>query len=160
MSDRPGLKEYAEFFIGALSAGVVSLHEVAVWADSIIEKAEKPPIEIIEVTLACNRNAGDAMSCLRAVKGDLRPDAPINLMAACLLRKLQKDEIEHGKAIRVLYETSWLGTDSELQGEIAEFEDCWCLAEKGIYGNIEDLKQELEIFLEKRRDYIAHLPIS
>lgn len=161
MVDAPTVKEYAEFFVCGLAVGVVSTHEVAVWADSIIEKEDKPPIEMIEVTLACNRNIHDAISCLRKVKGELRPDVPINLITACLLKKLRRNEIDHGQALRALYSASYEETASTPdQMEIIGLEDSWCLAQQGIYGNLDELKKELEELLEKRRDYMAHLPIQ
>jgi hypothetical protein len=160
MLDKPRVKEYAEFFRLGLCVGIIRTQEVARWADSMIEKEDKPPIEVIEVTLACNRNANETISCLRQVKGEVRPDVPINLLAAYLLKRLQENGIDHGKAIRALYKASWSGGDSELELEIMMLEDSWCLAEDGIYGNPDDLKKEIDLFLEVRRDYLAYLPIE
>jgi mannose-6-phosphate isomerase-like protein (cupin superfamily) len=160
MIEKPTIKELAEFFIRALSAGVVETSQVARWADSIIAAEDKPSIEIIEVSLACNRNVHDTISCLHQIKGEMQPNTPINLMAAYLLKKLMRHEIELGNAIRALYRATREGMFSDFELEIAGIEDSWCLVEEGIYDNIENVKKRLEMFLEERRDYIAHLPIE
>jgi hypothetical protein len=160
MIEKPTIKELAEFFIRGLSAGIFDTSQVARWADSIIEKEEKPSIEIIEVCLACNRNPSDTISCLREIKGELQPDVSINLMAAYLLKKLIAHEMDHSNAIKLLYKASFDGAFSDLELEIMNLEESWCLVEDGVYGNIEDIKKELEMFLEERRAYIAHLPIE
>lgn len=160
MIEKPTIKEFAEFFSRALSAGAVDTSQVARWADSIIEKEDKPSIEIIEVSLACNRNVNETITCLHQIKGEMQPNTPINLMAAYLLKKLLTHEIDHGNAIKALYSATREGMFSDFELEIASIEESWCLAKDGVYDNLENVKMRLEMFLKERREYIVHLPIE
>ena len=59
------LVEQVEIYRIAIACGIYSKTELSVFLDKIIVDLDEPPYEIIEASLACNKNMQDALHILK-----------------------------------------------------------------------------------------------
>jgi hypothetical protein len=160
MRDDLTVKDNAEFFRLGLQRLIFDTTVVAKWADQVIAAYDKPPLEIIEVTLSCNRGINEAIAALREVKGEHRPHVIIEMLLAYLYIKLMKGEISCELTVSTLYRLAQNEIlPDDMFSEIMAIDEYWLLADEG-YEPIESAQSALKAFLEKHIRYIGRLPLE
>ena len=153
------LKINAEVFRLGLLIGYHSVQDVVKWADKQIEELEKPPYEIIEVSLSSNQKPVDVCSKLKLVIGEIDDELPIKIMLGLLNDSLYKTEKSTADISYMLYLLSqhipdtceWIST------EIMYISDAFYLAEENIYGDLFEVIDKLKKFLIQFDKYVNYI---
>lgn len=153
------LKINAEVFRLGLLIGYHSVQDVVKWADKQIEELEKPPYEIIEVSLSSNEKPVDVCSKLNLVIGEIDDELTIKIMLGLLNDSLYKTEKSSADISNMLYLLSqhipdtceWIIT------EIMYISDEFYLAEENIYGDLFEVIVKLKKFLIQFDKYVNYI---
>ncbi|GLR69133.1 hypothetical protein [Agaribacter marinus] len=120
------INDLAYAYVQALPLNVISLKEIINWADSIIVKEDEPNIEVIELAGSTKGSETIAQLSLSSSSYDEEVSMRIFLWSA--------------------YETSLHGFE-----ELTSYWDALDLANKGIYGNPEEIKENMLNHLDANR---------
>ncbi|MBN8211025.1 hypothetical protein JI666_19990 [Bacillus sp. NTK071] len=147
------LKFAAEIHRVGLKVGYFSVKEVIDWTDHLIETMDQPPFELIDVSLAVNKHAADVCSKLKLVKGHVEPTLAVRVILALINRYL----IESRDFSKVDFMLSMVKEiplgDAHLSNELDWLLEWRFLARVEMIGNLEDVRKDIEGFLEKFSDY-------
>jgi hypothetical protein len=149
-------KDYIEllavFHIG-LTNGIIDKSEIVNWADEIIQKDSEPDYFIIEVSLSGHKNDNELISLLNEYIGENKPAISGRVILGLLYTRLIKDKLPLDKIISVIYR---IVRDGELnekdEGFLYGLDEDYCLAEDGIIGSIEEVKEKTIEILEIYKD--------
>ncbi|MBJ8106904.1 MULTISPECIES: hypothetical protein [Bacillus cereus group] len=156
-------KEMAEVFRIGLQIGLFSKNDVINWADHTIETLDSPVNEIIDVSLSSNDKLVDIASKLKNIKGRYDEKLPVKIILGLLWEKFIINE-ENVLKIKpfisnLIHNNCCKGFDN-VDKQLYNFNEEINLAEDNIYGNLEDISQEIKEFLSIYKDFIMcfHLP--
>ncbi|MFJ8118351.1 hypothetical protein [Bacillus mycoides] len=150
------IKIIAEVFRIGLQIGLFSKTEVIEWADYTIETFDSPSIEIIEVSLSSNDKLVDIVSKLKNIKGTYDKKLPVKIILGLLWEKFI---INEENVLKIKPFTSNLIHNNCCEGfssvdeQLYNFNEEINLAADNIYGNLEDISQEIKSFLSLYEDF-------
>ena len=150
------IKITAEVLSIGLQIGLFSKTEVIDWADHTIETLDSPSIEIIEVSLSSNDKLIDIVPKLKNIKGTYDKKLPIKIILGLLWDKfiLNKENVLKIKPfIFNLIHNNCCEEFSYVDEQLYNFNEDINLAADNIYGNLEDISQELKSFLSPYKDF-------
>ncbi|PEM44336.1 hypothetical protein [Bacillus toyonensis] len=150
------MKIIAEVFRIGLQIGLFSKTEVIEWADHTIEILDIPSIEIIEVSLSSNDKLVDIVSKLKNIKGTYDQKLPVKIILGLLWEKFMINE-ENVLKIKPFISNLILNNCCEgfdnIDEQLYNFNEEIDLAADNIYGDLEDISQEIKSFLSPYKDY-------
>ncbi|KWU58966.1 hypothetical protein AWW70_19215 [Bacillus mycoides] len=157
------IKIIAEVFRIGLQIGLFSKTEVIEWADHTIETLDSPSNEIIEVSLSSNDKLVDIVSKLKNIKGTYDKKLPVKIILGLLWEKFMMNE---ENVLRIQPFISNLVHYNCCEGfnyedeQLYNFNEEINLAADNIYGDLEDISQEIKRFLSIYKDFSMcfHLP--
>ncbi|MDT3497830.1 hypothetical protein NLU03_26840 [Bacillus toyonensis] len=150
------LKIIAEVFRIGLQIGLFSKTEVIEWADHTIETLDSPSIEIIEVSLSSNDKLVDIVSKLKNIKGTYDQKLPVKIILGLLWEKFMINEenvLKIQPFISDLIHNNCCEGFENVDVQLYNFNAEINLAADNIYGNLEDISQEMKGFLSPYKDY-------
>ncbi|QEL85915.1 hypothetical protein [Bacillus mycoides] len=150
------IKIIAEVFRIGLQIGLFSKTEVIEWADHTIETLDSPSNKIIEVSLSSNNKLVDLVSKLKNIKGTYDKKLPVKIILGLLWEKFMINE-ENVLKIKpfisnLVHNNCYEGFNS-VDEHLYNFNEEINLAADNIYGNLEDISQEIKIFLSIYKDF-------
>lgn len=150
------IKVIAEVLRIGLQIGLFLKTEVIKWADHTIETLDSPSIEIIEVALSSNDKVVDIVSKLKNIKGTYDKKLPLKIILGLLSEKFMINE-ENVLKIKpfisnLIYYNCCEGFDY-VDEQLYNLNEEINLAADNIYGNLEDISQEIESFLSPYKDF-------
>lgn len=150
------IKIIAEVFRIGLQIGLFSKTEVIEWADHTIETLDSPSNEIIEVSLSSNDKLVDIVSKLKNIKGTYDQKLPVKIILGLLWEKFMINE-ENVLKIKpfisdLIHNNCCEGFDN-IDEQLYDFNEEIDLAADNIYGDLEDVSQEIKSFLSPYKDY-------
>lgn len=153
------IKVIAEVLRIGLQIGLFSKTEVIKWADRTIETLDSPSIEIIEVSLSSNDKLVDIVSKLKNIKGTYDKKLPVKIILGLLWEQFMINE-ENVLKIKpfisnLVYYNCCEGFSS-VDEQLYNFNEEINLASDNIYGNLEDISQEIKSFLSLYEDFGIH----
>ncbi|OOG90083.1 hypothetical protein BTH41_03884 [Bacillus mycoides] len=149
-------KGMAEVFRIGLQIGLFSKTDVINWADQTIEILDSPSNEIIEVSLSSNDKLVDIASKLKKIKGRYDEKLPLKIILGLLWEKFIANE-ENALKIKpfifsMVHNNCCEGFDN-VNKQLYNFNEEINLAADNIYGNLEDISQEIKDFLSIYKDF-------
>ncbi|MBZ4223891.1 hypothetical protein LAE98_17835 [Bacillus wiedmannii] len=150
------IKVIAEVLRIGLQIGLFSKTEVIEWADHTIETLDSPSIEIIEVSLSSNDKLVDIVSKLKNIKGTYDKKLPVKIILGLLWEKFMINEenvLKIQPFISNLIHNNCCEGFSSVDEQLYNFNEEINLAADNIYGNLEDISQEIKSFLSLYEDF-------
>lgn len=150
------IKIIAEVFRIGLQIGLFSKTKVIEWADHIIETLDSPSIEIIEVALSSNDKLVDIVSKLKNIKGTYDKKLPVKIILGLLWKEFMINEenvLKIQPYISDLIHNNCCEGFDYIDEQLYNFNEEVKLAADNIYGNLEDIRQEIKSFLSPYEDY-------
>ncbi|OHX32182.1 hypothetical protein [Bacillus mycoides] len=156
-------KEMAEVFRIGLQIGLFSKTDVINWADQTIETLDSPANEIIDVSLSSNDKLVDIASKLKNIKGRYDEKLPVKIILGLLCEKFiitGENALKIKPFIFKLVHNNCCEGFDNVDKQLYNFNEEINLAEDNIYGNLEDISQEIKEFLSIYKDFrmCFHLP--
>ncbi|HFJ9441162.1 hypothetical protein [Bacillus sp. ABP14] len=150
------IKIIAEVLSIGLQIGLFSKTEIIDWADQTIEALDSPSIEIIEVSLSSNDKLIDIVPKLKNVKGTYDRKLPVKIILGLLWDKFilnEENVLKIKPFIFNLIHNNCCEGFSYVDEQLYNFNEDINLAADNIYGNLEDISQELKSFLSPYKDF-------
>ncbi|TKH47370.1 hypothetical protein FC698_15715 [Bacillus cereus] len=150
------IKIIAEVFRIGLQIGLFSKTEVIEWADHTIKTLDSPSIEIIEVSLSSNDKLVDIVSKLKNIKGTYDQKLPVKIILGLLWKEFMINEenvLKIQPYISDLIHNNCCEGFDYVDEQLYNFNEKVKLAADNIYGNLEDIIQEIKSFLSPYEDY-------
>lgn len=150
------IKIIAEVLSIGLQIGLFSKTEIIDWADQTIEALDSPSIEIIEVSLSSNDKLVDIVPKLKNVKGTYDKKLPVKIILGLLWDKFilnEENVLKIKPFIFNLIHNNCCEGFSYVDEQLYNFNEEINLAADNIYGNLEDISQELKSFLSSYKDF-------
>ncbi|PGM41928.1 hypothetical protein CN941_09905 [Bacillus cereus] len=150
------IKVIAEVLRIGLQIGLFSKTEVIEWADHTIETLDSPSIEIIEVSLSSNDKLVDIVSKLKNIKGTYDKKLPVKIILGLLWKEFMINEenvLKIQPFISDLIHNNCCEGFDYIDEQLYSFNEEIKLAAENIYGNLEDISQEIKIFLSPYEDF-------
>lgn len=150
------IKIIAEVLRIGLQIDLFSKTEVIEWADHTIETLDNPSIEIIEVSLSSNDKLVDVVSKLKNIKGTYDKKLPVKIILGLLWEKFMINEenvLKIQPFISDLIHNNCCEGFDYVDEQLYNFNEEINLATDNIYGNLEDISQEIKSFLSPYEDY-------
>ncbi|HDX9635600.1 TPA: hypothetical protein ROY20_003438 [Bacillus cereus] len=146
----------AEVFRIGLQIGLFSKTAVIEWADHTIETLDSPSIKIIEVALSSNDKLVNIVSKLKNIKGTYDKKLPVKIILGLLWKEFMINE-ENVLKIQpfisdLIHHNCCEGFDY-IDEQLYNFNEEINLAADNIYGNLEDISQEIKSFLSHYKDF-------
>ncbi|MGH0522080.1 hypothetical protein [Bacillus toyonensis] len=153
------MKIIAEVFRIGLQISLFSKTEVIKWADHTIETLDSPSIEIIEVSLSSNDKLVNIISKLKNIKGTYNQKLPVKIILGLLWEKFMINE-ENVLKIQpfisdLIHNNCCEGFDN-VDVQLYNFNEEINLAADNIYGNLEDISQDIKSFLSPYKDFVIY----
>ncbi|HDR6758808.1 TPA: hypothetical protein QCV70_005825 [Bacillus cereus] len=146
----------AEVLSIGLQIGLFSKIEIIDWADQTIEALDSPSIEIIEVSLSSNDKLVDIVPKLKNVKGTYDKKLPVKIILGLLWDKFilnEENVLEIKPFISNLIHNNCCEGFSYVDEQLYNFNEEINLAADNIYGDLDDISQELKSFLFPYKDF-------
>ncbi|WJX08145.1 hypothetical protein [Bacillus cereus] len=150
------IKIKAEVLSIGLQIGLFSKTEIIDWADQTIEALDSPSIEIIEVSLSSNDKLVDIVPKLKNVKGTYDKKLPVKIILGLLWDKFilnEENVLKIKPFISNLIHNNCCEGFSYVDEQLYNFNEDINLAADNIYGNLENISQELKSFLFPYKDF-------
>ncbi|NIL29089.1 hypothetical protein [Bacillus thuringiensis] len=150
------IKIIAEVLSIGLQIGLFSKTEIIDWADQTIEALDSPSIKIIEVSLSSNDKLVDIVPKLKNVKGTYDKKLPVKIILGLLWDKFilnEENVLKIKPFISNLIHNDCCEGFSYVDEQLYNFNEDINLAVDNIYGNLEDISQELKSFLFPYKDF-------
>ncbi|PEX66843.1 hypothetical protein COK36_29445 [Bacillus cereus] len=150
------IKIIAEVLSIGLQIGLFSKTEIIDWADQTIEALDSPSIEIIEVSLSSNDKLVDIVPKLKNVKGTYDKKLTVKIILGLLWDKFilnEENVLKIKPFISNLIHNDCCEGFSYVDEQLYNFNEDINLAADNIYGNLEDISQELKSFLFPYKDF-------
>jgi hypothetical protein len=142
------VKETAEYFHYGLMLGLHSVRDAMAWIDTIIDAEPVPDIALIEASLSGSRGPRAVADWLAQVPGEFDKQKVAKLLMRAMLERLNQDPEQAQRIARWLYEMA-LEAPDEAENEMWYFDDALELASDGIYGDVNEIRNELVTFLAR-----------
>ncbi|EEM56117.1 MULTISPECIES: hypothetical protein [Bacillus cereus group] len=150
------IKIIAEVLSIGLQIGLFSKTEVIDWADQTIEALDSPSIEIIEVSLSSNDKLVDIVPKLKNVKGTYDKKLPVKIILGLLWDRFilnEENVLKIKPFISNLIHNNCCEGFSYVDEQLYNFNEEINLATDNIYGDLEDISQELKSFLSPYKEF-------
>ncbi|MDA2157875.1 MULTISPECIES: hypothetical protein [Bacillus cereus group] len=150
------IKIIAEVLSIGLQIGLFSKTEVIDWADQTIEALDSPSIEIIEVSLSSNDKLVDIVLKLKNVKGAYDKKLPVKIILGLLWDRFilnEENVLKIKPFISNLIHNNCCEGFSYVDEQLYNFNEEINLAADNIYGDLEDISQELKSFLSPYKEF-------
>lgn len=150
------IKIIAEVFRIGLQIGLFSKTEVIEWADHTIETLDSPSNEIIEVSLSSNDKLVDIVSNLKNIKRTYDQKLPVKIILGLLWEKFiinEENVLKIKPFISDLIHNNCCEGFDNIDEQLYDFNEEIDLAADNIYGDLEDVSQEIKSFLSPYKDY-------
>ncbi|WLG17025.1 hypothetical protein [Bacillus cereus] len=150
------IKIIAEVLSIGLQIGLFSKTEVIDWADQTIEALDSPSIEIIEVSLSSNDKLVDIVPKLKNVKGTYDKKLPVKIILGLLWDRFilnEENVLKIKPFISNLIHNNCCEGFSYVDEQLYNFNEEINLATDNIYGDLEDITQELKSFLSPYKEF-------
>ncbi|HLJ55392.1 MAG TPA: hypothetical protein VKT77_10160 [Chthonomonadaceae bacterium] len=145
------IKEKAESFRRGLHLGLHAVADVIPWLDAVIDEEPEPDIAIIEAALSGSRGPLAVADRLAEVPGTFDRRAVTARLIGAMVGLLRRDPSKIKAIARWLFQLALDGDapDDEAENFMWGFEDDLLLAMDGVYGDVNDLRTELQEFLSR-----------
>lgn len=146
------IKTTAEYYRRGLLVGIHSVADAMMWINEVLITEPEPDVALIEASLSGREGATVVAEWLWQVPGEFdRIWLEISLLGA-MYRWLLQDRTRTGNVAEWLYNLALENLDRdnhphEVTPEMWHFYDDFLLAKDGVYGNEEDVRDELIKFL-------------
>ncbi|EEM86652.1 hypothetical protein BK749_09060 [Bacillus thuringiensis serovar vazensis] len=150
------IKIIAEVLSIGLQIGLFSKTEVIDWADQTIEALDSPSIEIIEISLSSNDKLVDIVPKLKNVKGTYDKKLPVKIIMGLLWDRFilnEENVLKIKPFIFNLIHNNCCEGFSYVDEQLYNFNEEINLATDNIYGDLEDISQELKSFLSPYKEF-------
>ncbi|MCU5584453.1 hypothetical protein OCF65_29295 [Bacillus toyonensis] len=150
------IKIIAEVFRIGLQIGLFSKAEVIEWADHTIETLDSPSNEIIEVSLSSNDKLVDIVSKLKNIKGTYDKKLPVKIILGLLWKEFtinKENVLKIQPFISDLIHNNCCEEFDYVDEQLYNFNEEINLAADNIYGNLENISQEIKSLLSAYKDY-------
>ena len=147
MSDAARALAFAE----SLARGFVSPAEVLLWLDSLILATDEPSETLIDAALARD-DRNRLITLLRELGADANPTVVARYRISDMAALFDTEEASANKIANALYCMASYDEQlphPEVQGDMYRFDDALELAGRRVYGEIEEVLDELRLFLKK-----------
>ncbi|TDF34928.1 hypothetical protein EYS14_21340 [Alteromonadaceae bacterium M269] len=143
------INDLAHAYVQALPLNVINLKEIINWADSIIVKEDEPNIEVLE--LAGSTKGSEVMAQLSLLSSGYDEEASMRIFFGLCFKALKNGDAEYPKVAKRLF--FWSAYETSLHGfeELTSYWDALDLADRGIYGNPEEIKENMLNFSDAKR---------
>ena len=146
------LRTEAESLRLALILGLIDAHAVVGWADSVImsDRSSEAPV-VLDLSLAAQKPVAELVSLLGQVSGDVDKAAVGRELAGQLRECLRSQRLDIVALARAMYRLLHEGyaPDKEFETMAYVIDDGVDLALEGVYGTLEDVRQEMATFLDR-----------
>ncbi|BCB05138.1 hypothetical protein KH172YL63_32710 [Bacillus sp. KH172YL63] len=151
------MKLNAEVYRLGLLIGFFSIQEVIIWADTLIEQLDKPPYEIIMLSLSSKDDICTVERKLSEIKGEYDTELLPKIIMG-LMNDYLHDKENTGRVIKSLEQLlKYLpSNDDEIESEIHFLSDGYYLAHQNIYGEEQEVLDNLRVFLQQFRGYTCY----
>ncbi len=153
------IKVIAEVYRLGLAIGYYSVQDVIRCADTIIEQLDKPPYEIIEISLSSKEKLVDVCSKLQLFYGGSNNDLPSKIILALLNKYFlsSNNTSDMFSMLSRLIDYVQLEERNEwITDNLFYLSDAYYLAEQNIYGNLQEVNNDLKKFLMQFEDYTKY----
>jgi RNAse (barnase) inhibitor barstar len=142
------LREEAEYLRIALAMDLIAKDAVVAWADRIIAVLDKPPIQVIDVSLSAGRPEVVVMDLLAAVPGSGDLAAAAHRALRLLLLEARAGRVPLERVVEALWAYSnWATVPEGERVRAGNLTDALICAQRGYYGTLESVRSEIEAFL-------------
>jgi hypothetical protein len=145
-------REQSEALRLGLIGGYATISQVAAWADQLIleDRASEIPA-LLELSLLPPEAIADAVSLLGTVPGNCSQAQVGRHVAGLIYERLKVGDISTERAARALsmHTIEGYAPDREFESMAYSFDDRVDLARQGIYGTIEEARDEMLSYLER-----------
>lgn len=133
----------------AVKYGALSLAEIIKWADTEIMNSEDPDSSIYDLSLS--RTLGDALAILNAMCKSNKKAEVSKRSFSYFYEYMKLNKGYHQKIAKALYDMAMQGIvpTPEAEGAMWSFWDSLDLAIDGIYGDPDQINQEMIEFIQK-----------
>ncbi len=145
------IKEQAEVFRRGLLLGLFRVSPVIAWCDSVIMGEPSPDVAIIEASLAGSRGADAVARALSEADGDFGETKVLCTLFRSMLDILNQDAKQAstiGEWLSRMVQKGW-APNEEAEVDMINLPEMVDMAEEGIYGGLEVVRNEMRSFLEK-----------
>lgn len=153
------LRVLADVYRIGLTIGYFGRADVIHWADTLVDKMETPPLELIEVSMTANAKPVDIASALMKIKGQADGGLATKIVMGLLSRTL-RDNKNYMDIAEYLWKLSNAVSENDLEqsvmNEINAIDDAYYLAEQKIYGEIDQVHKGMSELLEP---YYSYAPL-
>ena len=139
------IREQAKAYVEALALNAVDLKKVIVWADSIILKESDPKIEFIE--LAGSQKESHAITYLNIISSGADEELSFRILFGLLISALKNGSSSYEAVSKRLYFWSMYESNLDKYNQLGSFWDEIDLAERGSYGNPQEVKNRFIEYL-------------
>lgn len=143
------IREQAKAFVEALALNAVDLQDVVAWADAIILKESPPEIEFIE--LAGSQKESDAITFLNIISNGANEELSFRILFGLLPSALKNGSSNYEAVSRRLYFWSMYESNLDKYNQLGSFWDEINLAERGSYGNPQEVKKRFIEYLNEHQ---------
>jgi hypothetical protein len=155
------VKVTAEVYRLGILIGLFTVQDVIRWADNIIERLDEPPYEVIEISLSSKEKPVDVCSKLKTFSGilnndDLAPKIIIGLLNEYFLSTKNVSEV-FTMLSRLSEHLQLEETNEWIEDEIIFLDDAFYLADQNIYGDLQEVGNNLRNFLTQFEEYAKYL---
>jgi hypothetical protein len=130
----------------ALRLGLRSVRDVIEWSDSIIAKSDKPSMALIDLSSMWNANRPDVVSALNSISRDVPAADVVPSVLTLVYRRLVADP---GYGMEFAREMYRLAVEHGYPLEPLWFDDAFDLAEQGVCGTVENVREELLEYVKR-----------
>ncbi|MGY0216332.1 hypothetical protein ACWJJH_02965 [Endozoicomonadaceae bacterium StTr2] len=142
-------KDKAKAYMIAVEIGAITLDEIIDWADGIITFENEPSYEIIE--LACCKNKNDAVICLNEISKSCDLEKAFKFLFSIFLKSISSEICTHSIIAQKLFFMINEYVELEEYSEMHCFWDGIDLAQRQVYGDLNEEKDKLISFLQKNK---------
>lgn len=152
------IKTMAEVYRLGISIGFQTVQDVIRWADKLIEQFDSPPYEIIELSLSAKEKPDDVCFKLKMVKGEFDIDLPPKIILGLLGEYLNTTQDTSNVIMMLDRLIEHLPESCEwIELKIHWLSDGFYLAKQNIYGDLQEVENNLKKFLMQFEGYTVYL---
>ncbi len=143
-------KTQAEAFRTTLLLGLFGTEVVVKWADGIIDEDAKPDVSMIDIAMAGDRSTWEVADLLAAVPGVSTVDHVRCLVLRAIRDHLRATPVSVKRMCELLITvaTEGLAPNEKLRDRIYIIEDRLELAERGTFGDLDEVRMQVLSFLD------------
>ncbi|MFB7155549.1 hypothetical protein [Lysinibacillus sp. NPDC056232] len=153
----------AEVYRLGILIGLYTVQDVIKWADNVIERLDNPPYEVIEISLSSQEKPIDVCSKLKLFNGGLNNDDLPSKILLGLLNEYFLSINNVSDVFSMLFRLSdhlQLEESNEwIEVEMNYLSDAFYLADQNIYGDLNEVGNNLKNYLSQFEDYAKYLSI-